>query len=195
MRHGDEPFLPRLYVDDGIFADVLRRQRMNACTDSWGGIAKGLLGPAAINQDKLDEESVWKQQHVILGFNCNTSNMTITLPEAEIVAAQILTEGILQWKGTHIMLIKSAQQLRGRMEHFGTTNPAWRALAAPVDDLLTFGDGNNDWVSCHRAETWNGFWYSMSVIETRMADGPSWKSLSRGSFLRLLPPPAKTVTE
>lgn len=139
QRYGSEPSQSRLYVDDGIFADVIRRQRMNESTDSRGRIARGSSAPTAINQDKLDEEGVWKQQHVILGFNLNASNMTTTLPEAKIIDAPILIEGILQWKGAHILLIKSAQQLRGCVEHFGATSPVWRALAAPVDDPLTFG--------------------------------------------------------
>ena len=76
---------------------------------------------------------------MIVGFKFDTCSMAIVLPEAKIVAAQILTEGILQWTGTHVMMIESAQQLRGRMGHFGTTNPAWEVLAAPVGDLFPFG--------------------------------------------------------
>ena len=58
---GSHPFHSRLYVGDGIFSEVLRIQRMDACTECWERIAKGLLGPTAINLGKLDEEGIWKQ--------------------------------------------------------------------------------------------------------------------------------------
>ena len=153
----------------------------------WEYIAIGLLGSTAINLGKLEEEGIWKQQHVILGFLVDTSTMGITLPEAKIVSAQVLMEKILAWKGSQVMLIKSMQQLRGCMEHFSTTNPIWRVLAAPVDHLLTFGDENNQWVSCPQAETWHAFWHTMSVIETCMSNETEWKDLFKGSLLRLLP--------
>ena len=79
------------------------------------------------------------------------------------------------------MLIKSAHQLRGCMEYFGTANPVWEILAAPVDELVTFGDENNEWAARPQVETWHGFWYSMSVIETCMATYSSWRALFRGS--------------
>ena len=120
---GSHPFHSRLYVDDGIFSEILRTQRMNARTESWEKIAKGLLGPTAINLGKLDEEGIWKQSHVVLGYIFDTSNMTITLPEAKIASAQTLIEGILQWKGSYAILVKAAQQLRGCMEHFCNYKP------------------------------------------------------------------------
>ena len=184
---GSHPFHSRLYVGDGIFAEVLRIQRMNACTGSWERIAKGLLGPTAINLDKLGEEGIWKQIHVILGFVFYTSNMTITLPEAKIASAQTLIEGILQWKNSQVMLIKAAQQLRGCMEHFSTTNQIWKILSTPVDELLTYTDENNEWASCPHAEIWTSFWHSMSVLETCMEADQSWRALFHGSLFRLLP--------
>ena len=69
-------------------------------------------------------------------------------------AAQILIERIIRWKGTYITLIKSAHQLRGCMEHSRNTNPAWMVMAAPVGDLLTYGDENNECAACRNADTW-----------------------------------------
>ena len=159
---------------------------MEICTTSWERIAKGLLGPSAINQDKLDEEGEWKQ-HVILGFIIDTSTMSITLPEAKIASAHVLMESILAWEDSHIMPIKSAQQLRGCMEHFCTANPIWKILSAPVDELLTFGDENNEWVSCPVIEIWQSFRCSMDVIETCMKVDTDWETLFHWSLLRLLP--------
>ena len=117
--------------------------------------------------------------------------MPIKLPEAKIVSAQVLIEGISVWKGSHVMLIKSAQQLRGCMEHFCTTNPVWKILATPVGELLTYGDENNEWVSCPVSEVWQNFWRSMEVIETCMEVDSEWMSLFQGSLFRLLPLPQR----
>ena len=45
--YGPSPFRSRLYAGDGIFAEILRKIRMGACTNCWETSAKGLLGPLA----------------------------------------------------------------------------------------------------------------------------------------------------
>ena len=82
--------------------------------------------------------------------------MSIALREPKLDGAQVLTEGLRTWKGTHLMMDKSMQQLRGRVGHFRTTIPIWAELAAPVDELMTHGDGNNEWVAVTNAEIWGG---------------------------------------
>ena len=114
--HGIHPFRSKLHVDDGIFAELLREQRMKDCAGMWGEIAFGLLGSTAINLGKLEEEGIWKHQHVILGFLVDTSTVVITLPEAKVASSQVLMGKISKWKGSQIALAKSMQQLRGRMD-------------------------------------------------------------------------------
>ena len=152
---------------------------------------KGLLGPLAINQSNLEGEGGMKQQHVFLGFIFGTSEMPIALPESKIVSAQVLIVGIRVWKGSHVTPIKCAQQLRGCMEHVCTTYPVWKILATPVDELLTYGDENNEWVSCPVSEIWRNFWRPMEVVETRMRIDSDWRSLFHGSLFRLLPLPQR----
>ena len=104
-----------------------------------------------------------------------------------MVSAQVLTEGILKWKDAQIMPIKSAQHLRGCMEHFSTTNPICEVLSAHADELLKFGDENNEWVSCPSPEIWDKFWCSMRAIETCPEVDVDWEALFHGSLFRLLP--------
>ena len=112
-----------------------------------GRIASGFLGESAINQEKLEEEGAWCQQHVILGVDFNAHPMSISLPEPEMVGAEIPIEGIPQWKGALVMLVKSAHQVRGFTERFRTADPVWPALSDPVGELLTYGDGDNESIS------------------------------------------------
>ena len=85
------------------------------------------------------------------------------------------------------MMVESAQQLRGCMERFRTTNPVCTALSAPVDELLTYGGENNEWASRRNSDKWEAFWYSTSVTETCMANVSSWQAIFHGSLLRLFP--------
>ena len=126
------------------------------------------------------------RKHAILGFIFDVQSRSISLPEPELEGAQVSAEEILRW-GAAIMLVETTRQLRGRMDHFRPENATWAILATPVDPLVSHGDEDNDWVTCHNVETWNALRHSMPVIETCMSDNGSWSSLSTGSLLRLLP--------
>ena len=158
--NGAEPFSSRLYLGAGIFIELLRRRRMGNWAQSWGRVAKGLLEAAATNQEKLGEEGLWRQDHAILGFVINSSAMSIALPGANRAGSQVLVGGILRWGDTHVFLVKSLQQLRGRVEQFRATSPIWAALAAHVGDQMTHGDENSEWANFPNFEVWGAFWQS-----------------------------------
>ena len=160
---------------------------MTARLDRCERIAMGLLGESAINGEKPEEEGVWGRKHAILRFSFDVQSLSISLTQPKLRGAQVAMEEILLWKAAKIMVAKTTQQLRGRMAHFRTANAIWAILAAPVDQLMAHGDGNNDWITCPNVETWNAFRHSMSVIETCMSYKERCRALSTGSLLRLLP--------
>ena len=61
------PFSSRLYVDGGVVVELLQKHRTGARATQCGCIAKGLLGEVAANQEKFEEEGVWRRHHATLG--------------------------------------------------------------------------------------------------------------------------------
>ena len=78
------PFQSRLYVDDGMLLDIRNTVQQTANTDTWGWIARGLLGIWAINAEKLGMEGTWGAKHTLIGFDVDSNLLTSQLPEAKI---------------------------------------------------------------------------------------------------------------
>lgn len=115
----EQAFATLLYVDDGIFIELRRNYRMEACTFQWDQFAYGLIGKTAINMDKLGAEGVWHHEHVILGFLRSAENLAITLPEAKLAGAHVLFGELLKRKHTTML---TAQQIQQARTH-GTLSP------------------------------------------------------------------------
>ena len=63
---GAAPINSRLYVDGGISIELLRKNRVEACSSHWELIAKGFLGKLETDQEKLGEEGAWSQNRATL---------------------------------------------------------------------------------------------------------------------------------
>ena len=83
--------------------------------------------------------------------------MSIALPEPKLSGSHVLMGCMLLWKGTHMMLVNAAQKLRGRVKRFRTNNHVWAVLPDPVDELMTHGDANNEWISRPKPQYWEAF--------------------------------------
>ena len=58
-----------------------RLQRLVTSTAAWETIARLPLGPKSANMQKLGEEGSWGTENIILGFQVNTDQLSIQLPE------------------------------------------------------------------------------------------------------------------
>ena len=182
------PFLSRLYVDDGLLFDIKNAIRQLANTTTWEAITVGVLGDEAINQDKLDEEGDWSHTHTMLGFDIDSSTLSISLPDVKVAGARVLFEQLAEKTGPHVLEVVTLQQIRGHVEHFKSTNSMWKFLTGPIDLLLRYTDERAVWVNCPVPEIWQSFWNSLSLIFDTLPCESRWKNLFRGSLMRLLTP-------
>ena len=139
-RHLHHSFRPRTYADDGIFIEINARRRLNATAACWGFFAKCILGLGATSDGKLAQEGTWESQKILIGFAFYLRHLTISLPENKRDGAEIFCVSLSDERGPHFLTLLEAQQLRGYLEHFQTTNEMWKIVKGPTDRLLSCAD-------------------------------------------------------
>ena len=105
-----------------------------------------------------------------IGIHFDTKSMSIAFPDPKVEGAQVLMRGITRWESTKISPAKAMRQLRGCAGEIRTTNEAWETMDAPVDQLISHGDENNEGVTWPNVEIGNSRRHSTSAIETRTSD-------------------------
>ena len=134
------PFLSRLYVEDGLLFDIKNAIRQLANTTTREAATVGMLGEDAINQNKLDEEGNWIHTHTMLGFNVDSSTLSISLPDVKVAGARALFEQLAEKTGSHVLEVVTLHQIRGHVEHFKSANSMCKFSTGPIDLLLRYTD-------------------------------------------------------
>lgn len=118
-------------MGDGIFIELPNEQLQRWSIKRWGDTALRILGPKAINKDKLDAEGEWSDNHIILGLSCDTTSMTVALPESKRAGARVF-DAVLLGRDSARIGANAIQKVRGCMERFKSTSATWRLLTSPV---------------------------------------------------------------
>ena len=147
-----------------------------------------MLGPRAINKEKLDAEGQWSTNHIILGLSYDTASLTVTLPESKRAGARVLFDAVLLDRGSAKIGVDATRQIRGCMEHFKSTSAIWRLLTSPVDKLLSYADEIGEWITCPKKELCDNFRWSVYAIGGFMKTEEQWRRLFTGNMNRLLNP-------
>ena len=188
-------FRSSMFIDDGLFIEVMIGDRRRRSVEHWESVAKGLLSIDAINKEKEKEEGEWLEEQIFLGFSINTANMTITLPEEKRAGATILFDELFSEFGSRVIRLISLQRLRGNIEHFRSTNMIWSFFTGPIDSLMCYADETGVWINCGSKHAWYAFWNAMDVIRIIRMNDESWRSLFTGTLERLLPPEQRFACE
>ena len=125
---------------------------------------------------------------IFIGFEINTLNLAIRLPEQKRAGASVLFDQLFESFGSNSPRLLTLQQIRGNVEHFKSTNALWNYFTAPIDALLGCGDECGLWVMSANPDFWVAFWDSMEAIRTIKSSETQWDALFCGSLERLLPP-------
>ena len=104
--------LSKLYVGDGLLFDLKISMRQQANTLVWESTTLGLLGPKALNMDKLQEEGRWRNAHTMLGFDIDSESQRITLPEAKVAGGRVLFDQLGEKAGPRALEVVTHQQIR-----------------------------------------------------------------------------------
>ena len=118
------PFAPQsqLYLDVGRFPDVKIPERHASHTAPWDSFAIGLLGAVARNTANLDEEGAWEIEPTAIGFDINSAQLSIRLPEAKVSGDRVVFGQLPQRSQPRDLEVETLQQNRCHIGHFETPN-------------------------------------------------------------------------
>ena len=185
---GDHPFQSHLFVDDGILIepDIAGRLEQSATTWECGSFL--VIGNDALNEEKLRIEGEWKSLHIILGYEVDFENFTITLPSEKIIGAQVLLQSPCFTPGNRLLSLHDVQELRGNMTHWQGANHIWRFLAEPINRMLSYADSTETWIRCSQWDTWHCYWSVIFFLrEMALKHQEVWTNLFKGHLEELLP--------
>ena len=81
--------MSRMYFADGIFVEIAIPARLTETIGFLARLARGIIGSAEINKDKLKAEGNWQSAQIALGFAIDMYAITITLREHKVAGASI----------------------------------------------------------------------------------------------------------
>ena len=87
--------------------------RKDQVAATWEFSRKTVLGEEALNEEKMDEEGEWAEEHIVLGYRANVQTMTIALPGPKREGAKVLVWGEAFDYRNQVMTAKTLQTLRG----------------------------------------------------------------------------------
>ena len=115
-------------MDDGLFIEIDLAKRGLQSTLKWEGVARGCLPNESINEEKNRVEGQWDHIRIFLGFQIDTSNLTIRLPEQKRAGDTVLFDDLFASFGSNCLRLNTLQQVRGNIEHFKSVNALWSYL-------------------------------------------------------------------
>ena len=118
LINGTIPYEAELFVDDAMFAEPRLGTRRIENVGSWDRSRTGVLGVDSINMGQMGQEGIWSQEQIMMGFEINTEDYTIALPDAKIEGARLFVVSDTYIPGTMQMEIKEIQVLRGLRHHW-----------------------------------------------------------------------------
>ena len=182
--HGPESFEAFQFVDDGGFVEPALGLRPWLCSHLWERCVSLSLGHNAINVKKRDLEGTFGTRALMWGIIVDTRAETISLPEDKVLKARILLSDTHFDPGMARIPINLIQQLRGKMEFWGSCVMQIRTEFSPVDRMLhslngiAFPKGN----SLESKASFREFWESLEFL--RAVFGSSHSPIT--PFLSLL---------
>ncbi len=185
---GPEAFDSFMVVDDGAIVepDLGRRQELSA--QAWEDGLSQLLGPKALNLEKLEEEGAFLPEHILWGLTTNVNTMTFSLPEHKIARAQFVMDDPVYDPGRRRILVRDLQVLRGNAQHWSLAQPRLKPELAAIDRMLTGVKIDQEWVQDRSDTDWEEFEDTVEYMRVLVGCPHLWISTFRSSFAQVLSP-------
>ena len=95
-------------------------------------------------------------------------------------------EELLAKTGSQFLTIIDLRQLRGKLEHFSTTNEVRRLIKNPTDKLLGRPDEQGAHVRCPNPTMWQMCRQSVGIDGACRSNEKEWRKLPQCNLVRLL---------
>ena len=178
-------FWSGIFVDDAIFAESDIGNIPLETVGDWESARRGLFGMDSISRAKVELEGYWSTDGLILGFDIDTAEETISAPVPKVDGAMtyLLSQEFVV--GSQHVTLKALQTLRGYMQHWLVASMFWASCVQPLD-LLTYGSGDCLKVSCSNFQIWCGYWDMLRLRKTLARGEEAWSTLFKNSMTRNL---------
>ena len=137
LMSGTECFNSFMYVDDCMLIECPIGKRLSSCVNCWEWACRQTLGNDSTNEEKKRDEGCWAETSALLGFEVDTSNMSVRLPDEKVQQARALVMSEELTPGNYGVAVKTMQRLRGLRVHWLTCNLFWHCVRQPVDISLS----------------------------------------------------------
>ena len=181
-RDGADPFSSQLFVDDAIFIEPTLGERYKLVVECWEHVCVRLLGPGAVNADKIQLEGQWGSTHILSGYEVNVDEMTIKLPKPKRMDAWGKINSPLLNPGNRVVTVKIVQEIRGLLNHWRYTNKFWNYVVSPANAMLAYADSTETWIRCDNDQVWMAFWNLVSHVREIGSSTETWNSLFGGKL-------------
>ena len=148
-----------LLVEDVILIEPYLSDRLEQSADVWEDGSFMVIGPDALNKDKLGVGRLWSSNQIVLGYELGMGLFVITMPDGEIIGSQNLLDSPAYGHGDRIVTLRDIQELRGNMANWKGANLIWRFFAEPANRMMSFADSTETWIRCSQWDRWRCFWY------------------------------------
>ena len=135
-RGGNGQSESQIFADDAIFIEPKMGYRLENVAWCWEYVCCRMLGPPAINREKLDLEGKWEESQIILGFDVNVEKLTIELPKVKISNANESIMNNMIGHGKRVVTVKCVQNLRGLFNHWRYSGRFWHHFRRPSTDCF-----------------------------------------------------------
>lgn len=164
------PLLPYIFVGDAIFADADLWDILNETVEGWGTSRRNLFGGDSINEGKTRLECDWGARGLVLGFDLDAVEETISasLPKIEGSRIYILSGEFVV--GSQRVYQKASQPLRWYMMRRLAASLFWDSCVQPVDLLMAYGSEECSHINCSNFQIWSGYCDMLSLVKSLAQD-------------------------
>ena len=184
--NGHEPLSGLIFVDDGMFMELVIGNRPQISVSTWELGVRLFLGRTGISEKKLRIEGSRATELVLSGFHIDLERDLISLPNPKITGAANLLSSAAFNDGNYALGVKDVQELRGRINHWSYTGRSWKWLIPPIDRILCFADGSGMWIRCNGPDKWTSFWNAVQFTREIVPDESNWEILFTGAFSEIV---------
>jgi hypothetical protein len=190
-RDGHWEPISREYVDDVMLMAPDIGLRPELTMFAAENTIKGLLGPSAINMKKHSIEGKWSTSAILLGFEFNSEEGTISLSQEKLEKARrILGESKFDW-GSKEMSRHDLQVLQGSLHHWSQACRPIQGFTAGLLRILS-KDGHQvdpSWASPDsKRGAWERLWADILCLRMILDSPALTGSPLTAPYLVALPP-------
>eukprot|EP00971_Amphidinium_carterae_P111725 2212849-Amphidinium_carterae.1 len=177
-------------MDDAVFIEPKVGERQHLSTQVYEAGVRKLLGPAAINSIKNEEEGSFSSRLCVWGLDFDTEQGTITVPERRVLRGAYLLAQPIYDSGNQRITVRDVQRARGTAQSWVAAVPMVKVELAALDLFVYcecdgYAVPNCD-VTGHAA-AWQSLWQAFEALRFLCTRPEQWGVFFTGDLNLMMP--------